>query len=261
MELSYLLELLYTARNRFSSIQVAWKYCYIEDVMTAAFEKWMTQHSPGSVKSLRSKSTGKAARLTPDKPEIELIRRVWWQKPESWRYEENRLADNITLIKVIRADRFWNFSSAPKRVYTNVHPEVGQGLFRLRKRKKHPREGFPSLEEEINDVPIVDPSFLLFTHEFQQIEDATYLGRDTLQVRGAPRKGRKSIQEPYFWSFADGYEFLVDKERGILLYYAALIGGKKFAIASVEQVVFDERIPDHIFTFTPPEGSVVEVVS
>lgn len=229
--------------------------------MHAAFDKWLGQHSPGSVGALKSKSTVKAAGLTPDKSVIELIRRVWWQKPAFWRYEEDHLADNTTSIRIIREDRFWNFNSATKRVYTNVNPVVGQGPYRIRNRKKHPREGFPSLEEEINDVPIVDPSFLLVTHEFQQIEDATYLGRDALQVRGVPRKGRKSLQEPYFWSFADEYEFLVDKKRGILLYYAARMSGKKFAIASVEQVVFDERIPDHIFTFTPPEGSVVEVVS
>jgi hypothetical protein len=260
MHLSPLLELLYTARNNFTSIHVSWRYCYRDDLMQTALNKYSAQRFP-NVKRLSSKQ----AHHTPTRsqPETEKVinRRLWWQKPASWHYEEDLLAENTTILKIISEDRFWSFGSTSNKVYSNVAPEAAQKTIRIRGRKKLPKEQFPSLDEEVNDVPIVDPSFLLATHQLTPIEETSYLGREAIKVRGVSRKVRKLPWEPFFWTIADEYVFLVDKERGILLFYSAIMSDQEIAISSVEQVTFDEPIPPDVFIFTPPDNALVEIVS
>lgn len=79
-------------------------------------------------------------------------------------------------------------------------------------------------------------------------------------VRGVFRKGRDPGWEPLFWKLADESEFLVDRERGILLRYSAGFDGEEFAVASVDEVIFDEAIPEEAFHFITPPGTLVEVI-
>jgi hypothetical protein len=67
MIISQLLELLYTARNRFSTIQVSWRYWYRPDLMSAAQDKWMAQQPPGNVAVLSSISAKEKESETQDK--------------------------------------------------------------------------------------------------------------------------------------------------------------------------------------------------
>jgi outer membrane lipoprotein-sorting protein len=257
MNLSELLELLYTARNRFSTIQVSWRYWYRPDLMSAAQDKWMAEQPPVSVAVLSSISAKETGSETQDEMGRVIRRRVWWQKPSFWRREEHAKA---TIITIIHEDDFWSFSSARNRLYTNVMPDEGPSHPNIRRVSRRKGEHFPDLEQEIKDVPIVDPSFLLATHELQRMESTVFAGREAVRVRGVFRKGRDLGWEPRFWGFADEHEFLVDEERGILLRYAARFKQQDFAVASVEQVIFDEPIPESVFIFTPPPSTFVEVV-
>ena len=85
------------------------------------------------------------------------------------------------------------------------------------------------------------------------------MARAALQVRGVARGRQTMTRDPVFWMAAEEYAFLVDAERGILLRYAAMNNGQEFAVAAVEQVVFDEPIP--VSLFTPPPASSVIVVA
>lgn len=261
MDLANLLELLHTACTRFSSIQISWTYWYRDDVLHDAISKLTTQQQPARARLISSTSSRKSKQAGHAEGGRKIHRRLWWQKPASWHYEEGLLAENTTILKIISEDRFWSFGSASNKVYSNVAPEAAQKPFRIRRRKKRLREQFPSIDEEVNDVPIVDPSFLLATHQLTSIEETSYLGREAIKVRGVSRKGRNLPWEPFFWTIADVYVFLVDKERGILLFYSAIMNDQEIAISSVEQVAFDEPIPPDVFTFTPPDNALVEIVS
>src|SRR5690606_40964048 len=86
MELSELVELLYTARERFTTIQVAWQYWYQPDKMNIITERWAASKPSGSVAVLKSKSTSE----TESSVISRYFRRVWWQKPDCWRDEDQR---------------------------------------------------------------------------------------------------------------------------------------------------------------------------
>lgn len=251
MELRDLLELLYTAHNRFTSIHVIWNYGYHVGKMHEVRERWAAQHKPGSVSVLKSKS-GKAGQ---DQAEMTVKRQVWWQKPSCWRHEEQLEGQN-TIVKIRCQNRWWVFDTANRKLYTNVEPT--QPLRRMRKSKRSPE---PTFKDFIRAVPLLDPSFLLYSHDLQIEEEIVHAGREVIQVRATSRRGREVAWDSFFWTAADGYNFLVDKERGILLRYAALVGDQAFAVASVENIVFDEPIPDNIFSFAAAASTSIEISS
>jgi outer membrane lipoprotein-sorting protein len=256
MHLNDLLELLYTARKRFSSIQVSWQYRYNRGLMNAAQERWFSQQPPGSVGVLKSENVEKAG--YPSESEQVIRRRVWWRKPSCWRREEQAAR---TMVKILCEDRFWIYWAAGGKLYTNVMPEDKRPELQIIQRKRRQGEQFTDLSQELREVPVIDPSLLLATHDLQLVENTVFAGRKAVRVQGVFRKGRAPGWEPHFWSFADEHEFLVDLERGILLRYAARFKGQEFAVAAVDEVIFDEPIPDSVFSFVPPPNTSVEVIN
>ena len=256
MELGDLLELLYTAHNRFFSIQVTWQYGYRVDIMNEALEKWAAQYPPGSVSALKSKS----AQGTQNENEMKIRWRVWWQKPSCWR-DEDQIEGQGTTTRIFCEGRWWSFNSASRKLYTNVVPQEKSPHLRIHDSKSPTGARFTHLEDVINEVPLLDPSFLLASHDLQPMESTVYAEQDAVRVRAVFRKGKDVARDPFFWGAADEYELLVAKEQGILLRYAAKLRGQEFAIASVDHVVFDEPIPESVFSFTPPANTSVEIVS
>jgi hypothetical protein len=54
------------------------------------------------------------------------------------------------------------------------------------------------------------------------------------------------------WWGADEYEVLVDVERGVLLRCASRLGGKDFDALEVEEIHFDEKLPEDVFSSREP---------
>jgi outer membrane lipoprotein-sorting protein len=254
MKPSNLLELLYTARNRFSSIQITWQYMVKMDLMNEVHQKWASRFPFSSVAMLTSKNL---------KDEEETSRewitrnKVWWQKPTCWRIERHQ--DNGIQTEILCDGCWWFYTSSLKKLITNIEPQEKSPGLRIRRIRRLEREVIPNIEDAIRDVPIVDPSFLLAIHDMQPEEKVMHVGREAVRVRSYPRKGREYSWEPVFWSGADEYEFLMDRERGILLRYSAIYGGQEYAVAEVEDVIFDELIPEKVFSFTPPSNTLIEV--
>lgn len=169
MKLGELLELLYTGRNRFSSIQVTCQYWYRVDLMNEAHEKWAAQHPPGSVSALKSES----AKGVQNEMEMKIHWRVWWQKPSCWRDEE-QIEGQGTTIRIRCEGRWWSFNSASRKLYTNVVPQEKPPYLRIHKSKRHRETHFPDMEDLINDMPLIDPSFLLASHDLQPMESTIY---------------------------------------------------------------------------------------
>jgi outer membrane lipoprotein-sorting protein len=82
-----------------------------------------------------------------------------------------------------------------------------------------------------------------------------------VRVRALHQPGKEVVPDRFFWEAADKYDLLVDKERGILLRYAAIVKEKAFAVATVNHATFDEPIPDNVFSFTPESDTIVEIVA
>ena len=257
MKLGDLLELLYTARSRYSSIQVTWQYWYRVDKMNEALKRWAARYPEGSVRGLES-----AKRFQKEK-EIVTRWHVWWQKPSCWR-DEYQIDTHGTAVRIICDDHWWLFNSTANQLYTNaISLEKAPHLYihKIHNRESSAEVRPPRVEEVINEAPLLDPSFLLASHDLQYTESALYMKREAVGIRAVFRKGKDLPRADFFWGVADEYELLVDKERGILLRYAAKLGEQEFAIASVDHVIFDEPIPEGIFSFTPPSNTSVHLVS
>ena len=251
MTLKDLLERLYTAHDNFTSIQVAWQYSYQADRMDEVLGNWEARHPPGSVTRLTaSKGASKTER------EYQILKRVWWQKPSCWR-EEQLFDGEPTVTKIICYGQFWTFDAVHRKLLTNV---ALQGKYTRRGRPSG-QTYIPTIEDAVAAVPLLDPSFLLASHALQPLEETAHAGRAAVKVRAVYQKGKDLIPEPFFWAAADEFELLVDVERGILLRYEARWRGNAYAVSSIDSIVFDEPIPEKVFSFTPPADAEVEFIS
>jgi len=258
MYLPDLLHLLYTAHRNFTTVQVAWRYRYQVEALAEMQERWAAQRGPKSVRPLEAK----AGSGVQNPSEMTVQRQVWWRRPDCWR-DETELSGQGRNIRVICPDRWSFYSAADRKLFTNALPDGPQHQQRILRGRQPPGAGQirPGVEEAVNEVPLLDPAFLLASHELEPGADVQYAGREALQVRAIARKGKETARDPFFWGGADDYELLVDKERGVLLRYAAKLRGQDMAVAAVERVVFDAPIPDDVFTFTPPPNASIELVS
>lgn len=255
MLLADLLQLLYTAHRRYTTIQVSWRYWYQVEALNEIRERWVAQHGSRSVQLL--KTAGGIG--IPNPSEMTTQWQVWWRKPDCWR-DDTELGGQGKNIRIICGNRWSFYSGASQKLFTNTQPD---GLLPQRIQKsRHPPTGqISQIEEVVNEVPLLDPAFLLASHNLELIADVRFAEREALQVRAVFRKGKEMAHDPCFWGGADDYELLVDKERGILLRYAARLGEQDVAVAAVEHVVFDAAIPDDVFVFIPPPGITIELVA
>jgi hypothetical protein len=222
--------------------------------MNEVLQKRFSRNPSGSMAVLTSKSV----KDKQERPSEQIYRnKVWWQKPTCWRSERHH--DNELLTEILCEGSWWTHSSSLNKLITNIEPQEKSHGIRVRNKRLSEGEAVPSLEDNIKDVPIVDPSFLLAIHDLHPKENFMHAGREAVRVRSFSRRGRDYSWEPFFWSGADEYELLVDRERGILLRYSASYGGQEYAIAAVEEVFFDEPISQEVFSFTPPPNALVEV--
>jgi hypothetical protein len=245
MEHRDLVELLYSARERFTTIQVTWQYQYHDGMMSIIQERWASQRPPGSVAVLRSRSSNAEIKAGAVK---RYFQRVWWQKPDCWR-DENQGEEGRGGITSICRGKWWTYSSGIQTLRTNMTTEELGRYQSIREIKEIKNGTAPDIEDRVDDIPLLDPAFLLASHHLLLMSDTVHAGREAVQVQALYRKGKSRSYEPMFWSTADEYELLIDKERGILLRYAAKLAGEEFAVASVDQVIFDEPIPERIFSF------------
>jgi hypothetical protein len=76
-------------------------------------------------------------------------------------------------------------------------------------------------------------------------------GRAAIRLAGVPVEEWDHFPEPLWWG-ADEYEVLVDLERGVLLRCASRLNGQDFDALEVEEIHFDERFPEDVFTAKEP---------
>jgi hypothetical protein len=258
MYLPDLLHLLHTAHRNFTTVQVAWRYRYQVEALNELQERWAAQRGSTSVQPLRAKGTGGVQ--SPSERTMQW--HIWWRRPDCWR-DETELSGQGRNIRVICPDRWSFYSVADRKLFTNALPDGPQHQQRILRGRQPPGAGQirPGVEEAVNEVPLLDPAFLLASHELEPGADVQYAEREALQVQAVAHQGKEAARDPFFWGGADDYELLVDKERGVLLRYAAKLRGQDMAVAAVERVVFEALIPDDVFVFTPPPNTTIELTA
>jgi hypothetical protein len=93
--------------------------------------------------------------------------------------------------------------------------------------------------------------FPLVSRELSVEGERRKAGREAIRVVGVPEEEWDHWPEPLWWG-ADEYEFLVDSERGVLLRCASRLGGKDIDALEVEEIHFDEELPEDVFSSRDP---------
>ena len=121
-ELGELLELLYTARDRFSTVEAAflnWRHTEHAD---RALERWATEKPAGSVSVLRAVDDGGGV---PDRSQpaiMEQTSRLWYRKPSHWRHQLDLDRGEEPSVVIIDGGRWWVYQ--PRGVArTNVRSD------------------------------------------------------------------------------------------------------------------------------------------
>jgi outer membrane lipoprotein-sorting protein len=233
-----LVDLLYTAHGRFKSLQLSWTYRYEEEILRQLLENSSTQ-------LLRRVATS-----TSDIPDAQqtnstkiIQRRIWWQRPGCWR-EEQWNSENEQSVTIVCDEQSWQYSTKHKVLFTNTtgaHHKLFDSY-------KIERTALTPLTEDFSEhIQLLDPSFLLTSHELEVIGETVHGGREGIAVRGKYLKHRNLLFEDFFWATADEYTFIVEKEYGVLLRYAYIQDSREVAVSSVDEVIFDQPIPASVF--------------
>ena len=168
---------------------------------------------------------------------------LWISLPDDVRTEFRVGTEPVTAV--IRGSTWWSYSPS-RGGLTNDGDE-------------HASHGMGS------GYPMTDPAGLSQAFAFGPTTSTTFLDRPALEVSARP-------VDPESFDFmegievdraqselgrgADEYRLHIDAERGVVLRSEARLQGRPFRVIEMEQISFDERLPDETFTLElPPDSS------
>ncbi len=240
-DLSDLLELLYMAHRRFSTIRVTFRKWYDWEGLGRAYGRWAARQAPGSVSLLYAAHQARARQATPRPSFTQEVTRLWAHKPSRWRIEGDLAHGEGTPVKVLDGDRWWLYDPCRGVVETNADLPQPQGV----------ASGMDmALQHALDPVQVIPTVWM---EPGGQVLQA---GRPAVLVRALPREGA----HPLLWPGADSYELRVDAQYGILLRQAAGLEGQEYAYIEVTDVTFDQPLPGDTFVLQPPPGASVRTV-
>lgn len=222
-----LLELMYGARARWVSVRLA-------------LRSW--RHAPRQARALERFARGRARRplisaYTHSALADEHESRVrLWMAGECVR-EERAGAFSYPELSVRDGARWWTYSQREGATSNEHHPELGSGI-------------------GSSGHHLLDPAGLIGALRLERDGSERAAGRPALRVRAWPRPGATHAF-PRFETHAlgvgaDGYELLVDAERGVLLRTAALLDDQPFFVDEVLEIAFDEEFAPELFRCASP---------
>jgi hypothetical protein len=231
-ELPDLLELLAGADTSFRTVRLTVRRRRDRARASEAFDRHTEERQRERIGTAALLLVGDEAEPEPEP--LDETARIWLEQPDRFRYE-------------VQGRSRWTIVSDGRTTW-------------------HHSEYLGTMREDSGARPrmyvsaLLEPAALIPGLDFDVREWATFAGRDALRVRARPR----AIDPTVTWHpshglapGADGYDLVVDADRGVLLRTAALIDGHEFAVSEVTEIAFDERLDPGIFTYVPREGEVV----
>ena len=230
MDLGRLLELLYSARNKFDSVQMQWVYAYDVNVLKELFDNQNDES-----KTLLKAVDSKRLTLPSDHSNFSFVyQKLLIQKQQFLRYER-QVDKKAPTIRIVVGKREWDITSSNSRQEQIKYFEKDKSV---------------NVMDEVLEIQageLLDPSFLLSSHDISVIGDEQFLNREVIRVQVFPRKGIDQGRESYFWRSTNEIELLIDKQRGTMLNYELKLNTSKFAYCAVSKIVFDVIIPETDF--------------
>jgi len=230
MDLGEFLKLLYSARNRFDTVQMEWVYAYDVTMLQEIFDN-QNDESRTLLKAVDSKRVI----LPGDHANFSFVhQKLLLHKQHFLRYER-RVDEGEPTIRIIADKRDWNITSSNRNKRYVQYFE-----------RDHPINVMDEIIE-LQISELLDPSFLLSGHDISVIGEKRFLNREVVWAHVSPRKGKDYGRESYFWHSTNEIEMLVDKRRGTLLHYVLKLNASEFAYSAVSKIIFDASISESAF--------------
>jgi outer membrane lipoprotein-sorting protein len=228
-ELGDLLELMYTATSRYTTLRVTIREWQHLERTERAFQRYAEAlDAPGGRGAMVMVGFGFGTEPPPKTTET--LIRIWTAPQAKTRME--RSGDGEPQTTVSDGEQVWTFAPS-----LGAYVNPAQGMY----------HGFEHL---------ADPSLLLGQLVLEPASATSVAGRDAILVRATSR-GREGLGFPGLAEGAERHELAVDTERGILLRVVSYFDGEEFTSYEVLDVAFDETFPDDTFVFSPPPGEEV----
>lgn len=237
-ELGDVLELMHTSEERWRSLRAEGREWRHQALHLEAFMR-MVERRSGSVSVL-----GGSSEEVEEPEETESTWGLWMERRHKVR-AEFAVGHGEMVTAVVDGPTWWSWS-----------PSTGALT----------NEGSENAETGLGPgTALVHPALILPAIDLEIRGRTTRLDRSVYEVLVAPTAGDDEDEESSgllhgIGSGAEEYELLVDAERGVLLRTEARLHGRPFLILEVDEVAFDEELPEGTFTLAPPSGEEFEAV-
>jgi hypothetical protein len=242
------LERIRSAPERYDSVRAALRYRGDGPTIKAVRERFLRSAAAQRDRSSTPDDPGAVEHLEPDGP-LGWRCRVWHIDRYHWRRELDLPGGGVDIAA----------SSGRRRL--PIGGPVGTGKAWEQRVGGGPRTDDPGWIWLATDnywtmYPFDPAGITSIDLELRQLDlrvegRVQWAGREAVRLRGLPIEEWEYPPEPLWWD-ADEYEVVMDDERGVLLRAASYLGGEDIDALEVEEIHFDERFGEDIFTSRDP---------
>ncbi len=248
MEPEEVLELMSSAPERFESVRAALRYRGDGPTIKMVRERFLRSEAGRHTFGEPTDAPEDFRHSEPDSP-FGWRCRVWRIDDAHWRQETELPGGGVDI----------RGSSGRRRLPGGGPPGSGKAWeWRIGggRRSDDPSWLIPTADTFWTMYPFDPAGFCSLDGELERLDlvaedPVTWAGREAVRLVGVPVAEWEYPPEPLWWG-ADEYEAVVDAERGVLLRCASRLGGKDFDALEVEEIYFDERFGEDVFTSREP---------
>ena len=250
MEPQEVLELMHSAPERYDSVRAALRYRGDGPTIKAVRERFLRSEAHRRTFGDPPEPSEPIRHAEPDGP-FGWRCRVWSVDDHRWRRELKLPDGGVDITASTGRMRLVGTPEGPPGT-----SEVWQRRVGWSSRDEDPRWLAAATDHYWTFYPFDPHGITSLDWELEQMDlrvegPVTWARRKAMRLRAVPVEELEYPPEPLWWG-ADEYEVVVDSGRGVLLRCASRLGAKDIDALEVEEIFFDERFPEEVFTSREP---------
>ena len=244
------LELMRSAPERYERVRAVLRYQGDGPTIKAVRERFLRSEAGRRTFGEPTEHPENVNHLEPDGP-YGWRCRIWRIDDHRWRQETELPGDGVDVWVSTGCIRIRGTPEGPRGSSGQWHWRTGGG-----RREDDPSWLIPTADTFWTMYPFDPAGFCSLDGELERLDLeaeglVTWAGREAVRLVGVPVEEWEGPPEPLWWG-ADEYEAVVDTERGVLLRLASRLKGKDFDALEIEEIHFDERFGEDVFTSREP---------
>jgi hypothetical protein len=244
------LELVRSAPERYDSVRAALRYRGDGPTIKAVRERFLRSEAGRRTFGEPTDASEEIGHSEPDGP-FGWRCRIWRVDDHRWRQETELPGGGVDMWVSTGRMRAIGTPEGPPGTSEQWHQRIGGG-----RREDDPSWLIPTADTFWTMYPFDPAGFCSLDGELERLDlvaegPVTWAGREAVRLRGVPVEEWEGPPEPLWWG-ADEYEAVVDAERGIILRLASRLEGEDFDALEIEEIYFDERFPEDVYTSHEP---------